>query len=229
MTLRERLTESINAAFAGLWIETAEPDEAERELKELAREQQWSIAVWDIARGLRMGDAATEATDPLSVLKALPSLARPNGTAILVLHNFHRFLQSAEIVQTLLTELQAGKARRTFVVVLAPSGRAAGRTQQRHSVLGWQRTQRRAARRAALEIGVDVDFTPPFGASDEDAWLAEYQQCVTAEWMPAECRLHPAPSAPHPHELLDPRDLATDPFEQLLWDEFALAEAEERH
>ena len=47
-------------------------------------------------------------------------MATPDGTAILVLPNFHRFLQSAEIVQALAQRIVAGKQNRTFVVVLAP-------------------------------------------------------------------------------------------------------------
>ena len=37
-----------------------------------------------------------------------------------MLRNFHRFLNSAEIVQALDTQLVAGKQARTFIVVLAP-------------------------------------------------------------------------------------------------------------
>jgi hypothetical protein len=44
----------------------------------------------------------------------------PDGTAILVLRNAHRFLGSAEVMQALDTQLVAGKQSRTFVVVLAP-------------------------------------------------------------------------------------------------------------
>lgn len=118
---RETLIDYIHAAFPGLWIETLEPQEAEQELRELALEQGWSCAVWDLARGLQTSGGTLDAGDPLAVLRALPSLAQPDGTALLVLHHFHRFLGSAEIVQTLLQELQAGKQRRTFVIVLAPS------------------------------------------------------------------------------------------------------------
>src|SRR5207302_8674905 len=42
------------------------------------------------------------------------------GTALLLLHNWHRFLSSAEVVQTTFTQLVAGKQQRTFVVVLSP-------------------------------------------------------------------------------------------------------------
>jgi hypothetical protein len=103
-----------------LWIQTVEPDEAEREHRELAAAQQWTLARWDLSRGLQLPTGVTEPADPLAVLHALPSLATSDGTTLLVLHHFHRFLASAEIVQTLVTELQAGKHRRTFVIVLAP-------------------------------------------------------------------------------------------------------------
>ena len=45
---------------------------------------------------------------------------RPTASAILVLVNFHRFLQSAEIVQALEQQINAGKQNRTFIIVLSP-------------------------------------------------------------------------------------------------------------
>ena len=39
--------------------------------------------------------------DPLAAIRAIQSLASTEGTAILVLENFHRFMPSAEIVQAL--------------------------------------------------------------------------------------------------------------------------------
>jgi hypothetical protein len=50
----------------------------------------------------------------------LAALATQEGTALLVLRNFHRFLGSPEVVQALDTAISAGKQNRTFVVVLAP-------------------------------------------------------------------------------------------------------------
>ena len=58
--------------------------------------------------------------DPLAALRALPALADANGTALLLLHNFHRFLQSPEVIQTVFAQLVAGKQQRTFLVVLSP-------------------------------------------------------------------------------------------------------------
>jgi len=138
MSLVTQLNDYINAAFSGLWVQTVEPDEAERELVEHARRQGWTLAVWDIARGLRFpadsNATVPEVNDPLAVLKALPTLVptaastkdnendeqEPEHTTLLVLPNFHRFLNSTENVQTLFEQLVAGKQRRTFVAVLSP-------------------------------------------------------------------------------------------------------------
>ncbi len=54
MTLTEQLTDYIRAAFTGLYLVTHEPDEAEREITALARQQDWKLACWDIASGLRL-------------------------------------------------------------------------------------------------------------------------------------------------------------------------------
>jgi hypothetical protein len=126
MRLTEQLTDYINAAFTGLWINTHEPDEAEREIVQHARDQNWKVAAWDTASGLRLlGNAATNqpdvaAGDPLAALRSLPSLADKDGSALLLLHNFHRFLNNHDVVQTLFAQLIAGKQQRTFVVVLSP-------------------------------------------------------------------------------------------------------------
>ena len=67
-----------------------------------------------------------EVADPLAVLRVLPTLAPTNSdgsgesTTLLVLPNFHRFLNSPEIVQTLFEQLVIGKQRRIFVAVLSP-------------------------------------------------------------------------------------------------------------
>jgi hypothetical protein len=125
MNLTDQLTDYVNAAFTGLWVETREPDEAERDIVRHAVEQKWKVAVWDVANGLRLpaapGTVHSEAGpgDPLAALRALPALAEPDGTALLLLHQFHRFLNNPEVVQTAFTQLVAGKRQRTFLVVLS--------------------------------------------------------------------------------------------------------------
>jgi hypothetical protein len=77
-----QLTDYINAAFTGLWVNTHEPDEAEREISQLATRKKWKAAVWDVASGVRLIDSKGVATqadsgagDPLAALRALPALA----------------------------------------------------------------------------------------------------------------------------------------------------------
>ena len=52
MKLTEQLTDYIHAACPGIWIQTLEADEAEREILQHARQKQWKVAVWDVANGL---------------------------------------------------------------------------------------------------------------------------------------------------------------------------------
>jgi ATPase family associated with various cellular activities (AAA) len=126
MKLCDQLTDYVNAAFSGLWVQTHEADEAEREIVQHAKEKDWKVAVWDVANGLRFpnskpgGNTEVGGGDPLAVLRALPALATENGTALLILHNFHRFMNNAEVVQTAFSQLVAGKQQRTFMVVLSP-------------------------------------------------------------------------------------------------------------
>ena len=125
MQLANLLTDYVHAAFTGLWVQTHEADEAEREIVHHARDQKWKVAVWDLAQGLHLDGAENgahdgTAGDPLAALRALPALSNRDGTALLLLHNFHRFLNNPEVIQTTFAQLIAGKQQRTFLIVLAP-------------------------------------------------------------------------------------------------------------
>jgi hypothetical protein len=122
MTLSQRLAEHVRACFTGLWIESHEHEDALTEIAQLCRAENWRLATWDIDQGLLIGkqNPAETGQDPLAAVRALSTLAEPEGTALLVLVNFHRFLNSPEIVQSLARQITAGKQNRTFVVILAP-------------------------------------------------------------------------------------------------------------
>ena len=120
-SLSEQLREYVAAAFPGLWIESHEHQEAIREIAALCKDQKWSMATWDIDKGLQSGaGAALAAPDPLTAVRALANMAVPDSSVLLVLPNYHKFLGSPEIIQCLANALQAGKTRRTFIVILSP-------------------------------------------------------------------------------------------------------------
>ena len=125
MSLSNALREHIAACFTGLWVQSYEHEDALSEIAQLCREHDWRLATWDLQQGLRItGQNETEsdsqAADPLVAIQSINNLASTDGTAILVLTNFHRFMNSAEIIQALAHQIVRGKQNRTFVVILSP-------------------------------------------------------------------------------------------------------------
>jgi hypothetical protein len=123
MSLAERLSEYVRACFTGIWIESREHHDALAEIAQLCRQESWSLATWDIESGLSVaGQMATDGAgqDPLAAIRSVNALATEDGTAILVLQNFHRFTQSTEIVQALSKQILTGKQNRTILVILSP-------------------------------------------------------------------------------------------------------------
>jgi hypothetical protein len=184
--LTEQLTDFVNAAFTGLWIQSFEPDEAEREIVQHARQQKWKIAVWDIAGGLRLPGSSngtrpdSGAGDPLAALRALPALADPNGTSLLLLHNFGRFLNSPEVVQTTFAQLVAGKQQRTFIVVLSAVVSIPVELEKLFVVIEHQLPDRHQLERIAHELTSDQPDDLPKGDDlqrvlDAAAGLTRYE------------------------------------------------------
>ena len=125
MSLKQHLAEYISACFTGLWIQSHEHDDALAEIAQMCRDESWRLAVWDIERGLHLPGQANSQTadvggnDPLAAIRSLNALASADSSALLVMVNAHRFMQSAEVVQALAQQVSAGKGNRTFVVILS--------------------------------------------------------------------------------------------------------------
>ncbi len=125
MSLCRRLSEYISACFTGLWVQSHEHEDAMTEMAQMCRENDWRLAVWDIHRGLsiqRQNDASvdTGTNDPLAAIRSLDALGSTDGASLLLLVNFHRFLQSPEVIQALAVQINKGKQNRTFIVILSP-------------------------------------------------------------------------------------------------------------
>jgi len=126
-TLISRITELVHACFTGLYVETREPEEAVRDLTQLARRESWRLGIWDCDGGLKfpceelpLPVSPNDLADPLAVLRAAGQLSSGAGTTLLVFENLHRFLGSTEILQALSRQVSHGKHTRTFVVILSP-------------------------------------------------------------------------------------------------------------
>lgn len=122
MSLSERLEENVRACFAGIWIRSNEHEDAVMEIANLCREQEWRYATWDIDQGLRVAGQSIDdgISDPLTAVRSAQSIGEDETPSLLVLVNFHRFLGSAEITQAMARQINEGKNRRTFLVVLSP-------------------------------------------------------------------------------------------------------------
>ena len=125
-SLSTEIWELVRAGFSGIWIETHEPSEAILELSAMCAEHRLRLLVWNLDSGLRNigGDPiVNESADPLSAVRALGTIE--DQTTLLILENFHRFIDSPEICQAVLTQLQLGKQLGRHIIVLAPRGETA--------------------------------------------------------------------------------------------------------
>ena len=86
MSLSQRLREYVDAAVTGIWIQSHEHSDALREITQLCRDKKWAPATWDVDRGMSSnGQTAANASDLVAAVRALNTLATPNGSALLVL------------------------------------------------------------------------------------------------------------------------------------------------
>ncbi len=171
MSLSEELQEHIAACFTGLWIETAEREDALLEISLLCRQHDWNLAVWDVEQGFQCaGESHSESqagtADPLAAIRTLNALATPTGSALLVLPDFHRFLNSAEIVQALRRQIVQGKQNRTFVIILSPVVQIPVELETLFLVLHHERPNREQLAEIAQGIATEAGELPEGEALD---------------------------------------------------------------
>ncbi|WP_145056420.1 hypothetical protein [Lignipirellula cremea] len=115
MSLSSNLREYIAACFTGLWIESHEHPDALAEIAQLCRDESWRLAVWGIERGLQIaGQDSSEVAggDPLAAIRSINAVASPDSSALFVLQNFHRYLSSPEVIQTVARQVIEGRQTR---------------------------------------------------------------------------------------------------------------------
>lgn len=160
MSLAESFRELVRACFSGIWIESFEASEAIQEIASVCRDEEWTFATWDLETGFRGTSAVDGIADPLSAVRSLDGLTSESGTAVLALPNFHRFLRSSEIVQAVSRQILLGKARRTFLVVLAPETEIPPELARLFATLEHELPSRESLREIGSSIAVEPGELP---------------------------------------------------------------------
>jgi hypothetical protein len=121
MSLSQQLSELVRACFTCVWIESHEHFDARAEISALCRSEGWECAYWSIAGGLEVGGVQVSegGSDPLAAIGAAGSLGGDRA-AVLVLENFHRFLNNPEVLGAISKHSIEGKQTRVVLVVLSP-------------------------------------------------------------------------------------------------------------
>jgi hypothetical protein len=113
MTLAKRLTELICAGFSGIWVCTVEPEEAEREIEQLAATNNTHYRKWNIDHGLSTDH---DCKDPISAIHSSTDLK----DVITTYTNLHRLLDNVMVLQALFNSIIQGKQHTNIHIVLAP-------------------------------------------------------------------------------------------------------------
>ena len=125
MTLSERLSEYVRACFTGIWVRRSSTTTRWSRSPASAASNHWSLATWDIDRGLNL--AGRGRTDRHRRGDPLAAIRRTGGAGLARRHGAARAAQLPSV-----PEFGRGRpgarhatrrrptSRRTFVVVLAP-------------------------------------------------------------------------------------------------------------
>ncbi|MEP3832962.1 AAA family ATPase [Rhodopirellula bahusiensis] len=134
-----------------------EHEDAISELALLCGAEDWRLSTWDIDRG--MSPSVPDAEDPLGAIHAFQNNEQ-EGTHVLVLRNFHRLLQSAEIVQAVHHAVVAGKTTRNLLVILSPVVDLPAELATLFVTVEHSRPNRRQLNEIARGVAVDEDERP---------------------------------------------------------------------
>ncbi|MCO8123389.1 AAA family ATPase [Stieleria sp. TO1_6] len=162
MSLSKRLEEYVRACFSGIWISSHEHVDAILEISQLCQRENWQLATWNIASGLCCAGQPVEqeANDPLAAVQAAGAMAAGDETTVFVLENFHRFLQSAEIVQAIARQVISGKQSRVILVILSPVLQLPAELEKLFVVIDHELPTREQLREIATAVATEPDEIP---------------------------------------------------------------------
>lgn len=121
MSLTTQLKWSIRAGVPAIWIDTYDSIGAEIELRLLSQELPMTFCPWDLVRGVAIPHPPRPcAGDPVGAAGLGNEFRIAGQPTVILLHNFHWFLDRVEVVQALLNGIALAPASGTTIVIAAP-------------------------------------------------------------------------------------------------------------
>jgi len=159
----DRFEAYLRAGQPVIWVNTLEPHRAERELAEVAKRVRDTTAQrWDVVGGLHeVGAQDGQACAPTKAI----ALAAGLDKQVVFLHNFHRFLQSVDVIQAVQNAIPGLKARGSCLVILSPDAEKLPQELTRHVVV-WDfplpgpQALTETMGRVATDAGLEVEGPP---------------------------------------------------------------------
>lgn len=162
MTLSESIDEYVRAAFSGIWLLTHEKVDAVSELEELARRENWRLATWNLASGfcIKGQGIIEDVNDPLAAIRAVSSLDEQEQPTVIVLDDFHHFLQSPEIIAAVEQQVIEGKRNRVSMIIASSVLRIPPELEKLFVVLRHELPSREQLRTIAAEVATEEGELP---------------------------------------------------------------------
>ncbi|MEM4360026.1 MAG: AAA family ATPase [Candidatus Bilamarchaeaceae archaeon] len=124
----------IRAACSSIWVETFEPYESALAIKEMADNNGWSFATWDIADGIKIFTkvncfapisrkigVSVSQSDLTSVIKELRSCESDNDVPVILgIMNLHRFIENTSVIQSIINHTYTGRMRKLYIIGISP-------------------------------------------------------------------------------------------------------------
>jgi len=119
--LQDRLSEYVNACFTGIYVVTNEPEEAVREIGEIAPGNAWDVFTFDFEKGLATLAGGGNGDQGIDLALQMIRTPRQDGrSTLLVVPSLTRSLEDPALLAIMRRTLQVGKEARAFIVMMAP-------------------------------------------------------------------------------------------------------------
>ncbi len=117
--LIDQLNKYLQAGFSAILINSNEPFEVQQQVLGWVQDKEIEVASWNIAQGINLPKQFPDTNNPIAPLQHYPSTDSDN-MRVMILHNYHRFLESPVVVQHLVNAIQVGKSCQIFYLIISP-------------------------------------------------------------------------------------------------------------